>query len=137
MSLLGVTKGTELEKLVDKYLAIETQAVQTYHALAYLAQEKGYTDVAETLEIIAADEARHSGLYSLLNGNVQEDIFGILSFVVNLEKESMVDIKELSKKAQALGLAQAAQEIEAVANDEGHHSELLQTLLKKYAKTNA
>lgn len=134
MSLLGVLKGTELEKHAGQYLEAEMRGVAMYYALAYLANEKGNTVLAKTLEKIANDEARHAGLYSVLNGQVQEDIFTTLAQFATLESNAVVRIQEFAEKVRGLGLEQAAQEIEAAAKDEGRHGVLLEALVKEQAK---
>jgi len=134
MSLLGVLKGTELEKYAGQYLEAEMHGVAMYYALAYLANEKGNTVVAKTLEKIGNDEARHAGLYSVLNGQVQEDIFTTLAQFATLESNAVVRIQEFAEKVRGLGLEQAAQEIEAAAKDEGRHGVLLEALVKEQTK---
>ena len=134
MSLLGVLKGTELEKHAGQYLEAEMRGVVMYYALAYLANEKGNTVVAKTLEKIANDEARHAGLYSVLTGQVQEDIFTTLAQLATLESNAVVKVQEFAEKVRGLGLEQVAQEIEAAAKDEGRHGMLLEALVKERAK---
>ena len=68
MSLVSVTKGTDVEKQIDQIAALESQAVTMYNGMAILAREQGYDDVADRLTAIAADEARHAGLYAVLMG---------------------------------------------------------------------
>ncbi|MBB5337401.1 ferritin family protein [Pectinatus brassicae] len=132
MNLLGVLKGTELEKHVEQSLEAEIRAVGMYHALAYLAKRKGYTEVATTLENIASDEARHAGLYSILNGHVQDDIFTTLTHVAKLESGAVAKIQEFAQAVRGLGLDQAAQEINATGKDEERHGLLLQALVEQY-----
>ena len=134
MSLLGVLKGTELEKHAGQSLEAEMRGVAMYYALAYLANEKGNTVVAKTLEKIANDEARNAGLYSVLNGQVQEDIFTTLAQLATLESNAVVKVQEFAEKVRGLGLEQVAQEIEAAAKDEGRHGVLLEALVKEQAK---
>jgi len=133
MNLLGVLKGTELEKHVDQYLEAEIRAVGMYHALAYLAKKNGYTEVSTTLENIANDEARHAGLYTILNGHVQADLFATLAHVATLESGAVAKIEEFAAAVQGLGLDQAAQEINAAGKDEERHGLLLKAIVEKYA----
>lgn len=134
MSLFGVTKGTKLEKQVDELLAIETRAVGLYHGLAVLAKDKGLTDIAETLLKLADDEARHAGLYAVLNAHVPQDVFAMITPVADIESNSVKDIKAFAQQVRELGLDKAAKEIEIVADDEDRHGQALQELVKKYVK---
>jgi rubrerythrin len=135
MSLFGVTKGTELEKQIDQYLEGETRGVAMYHGLARLARERGLDDVAVVLLKLAADEARHAGLYAVLNGRIPQDIFVILNQVAQLESDAMGKIKDFAHQVRMLGLDDAAKEIEAAAEDEGRHGQVLQELLRKYSNS--
>jgi len=132
MSLLGVLKGTELAKQIDQSMEAELRGVGMYYALAYLANEKGYSEVAKTLEHIANDEARHAGLYSVLNGHVQEDIFATLAQFAQVESNAEARILAFAETVRKLGQEEAALEIEATAKDEGRHGVLLQALVEKH-----
>jgi rubrerythrin len=132
MSIYEVTKGTELEKDIDQFFEAELRGVGMYHALAFLAKEKGLDDVVETLETLAEDEGRHAGLYMVLNGRVPQDIFAVLSQASKIERDSKPKIKEFAQRVRGLGHEKAAEEIEAAAEDEGHHGDVLAYLLKKY-----
>ena len=133
MSLLGVTKGTDLEEQIELYLKAESQGVVMYYGLARLATERGLHDVAEVLLKLAGDEARHAGLYAVLNGHVHQDLFAILSQAAKGEMAAKEPIKALAAKARLLGLNEVAGEIEATAEDEWHHGKVLEELVKKYA----
>ncbi len=130
MSLYGVTKGTKLEKQVDELLGIETRAVGLYYGLAMLAKDKGLNDVADALLKLAGDEARHAGLYTVLNAHVPPDVFAMITRVADIESNSVKHIKAFAQQLRELGLDEAAQEIEIVADDEGRHGQVLQELWK-------
>lgn len=132
MSLLRVLKGTELEKQIDQSLEAELRGVGMYYALALLAREQGHPETAKTLESIANDEARHAGLYSVLNGHVQEDIFAVLAEFAQRESNAEARILAFAENVRELGQEEAAQEIEATARDEGRHGVLLQALVEKH-----
>jgi rubrerythrin len=132
MSLLGITKGTELEEQVEQYLKAESQGTVMYYGLARIAAEKGLDDVAELLLKIAGDEARHAGLYSVLNGHVSQDIFTVLSQVAKAEIAGEERFNAFAQQARLLGLDKAADEIEAAAKDEGRHGIVLEELVKSY-----
>lgn len=134
MSLLGITKGTELEKQVELYLKAESQGVVMYYGLARLATEKGLHDVAEALLKLASDEARHAGLYAVLNGHVPQDLFATLSQAAKGEMAAKEAISALAEQARLLGLDTVASEIEAVAEDEWHHGKVLEEMVKKYTE---
>lgn len=132
MSLLGVLKGTELAKQIDQSMEAELRGVGMYYALALLAREQGHPETAKTLESIANDEARHAGLYSVLNGHVQADIFATLAQFAQLESNAETRIAAFAEAVRKLGQEDAALEIEATAKDEGRHGVLLQALVEKH-----
>jgi hypothetical protein len=47
MSLLGITKGTEIEEEVAHLAELERQGAGMYQALALLAREQGRNDLAK------------------------------------------------------------------------------------------
>ncbi|MGL5750259.1 MAG: hypothetical protein ACRCXT_07020, partial [Paraclostridium sp.] len=128
MSLKGMTKGTELEEIIDNMAKGEAMAATMYFSLACMAREKGLLDVAKGLEKIASDEARHSGLYSFINGNPNEDIFKILENLENEEFKAGDDIVNLADKALELGLKEVADKLREVAKEEIMHGNLLKVL---------
>jgi len=130
MSLYGVTKGTELERQIDKLLELETRAVGLYHGLVRLAKEKGLDDVADALLKLANDEACHAGLFTVLNAHVPPNIFAVLGRVAEAESNAVKDIKALAQNARDLGFDEVAREIEVVANDEARHGQALQELVR-------
>jgi rubrerythrin len=134
MSLYGVTKGTELDKQIDKLLDGETRAVGMYHGLARLAKEQGLNDVADALLRVANDEARHAGLFTVLNAHVPPEIFDVLGPVAEIESNAAKGIKALAQKARDLGFNEVAREIELVAEDEGRHGQALQELVKMHGR---
>ena len=134
MSLYGVTKGTDLEKQVDELFAVETRAVGLYYGLAMLAKDTGLYDVADTLQKLADDEARHAGLYAVLNAHVPQDIFAMIAPVANIETNSAKDLKQFAQQVRELGFDRAAKEIELIANDEYRHGQSLHSLMKTNAK---
>ncbi|MCB2290156.1 rubrerythrin [Clostridium sp. CS001] len=134
MSIFGVIKGTELEKEVDKYWKGEEQGAGMYAALACLAKEKGLDEVYEVLMKVAADEARHAGVYAVLNGHVNEDIFDVLRTMAPLESGGVDKLNQFAKRVRDLGLEDAAKQIEAAALDEGRHGEVLKKLVEKFYK---
>lgn len=134
MSLHGITKDTELKDKIEQYWNLELQGVGIYYTLSRLAKEQGFDDVAQTLIGLGNDEARHAGLYGTLNGKMPVDFFKVLEQAVHGEENGMLEIKKIVESLKGLGLAQAAAEVDAAANDEGHHAQVLKNLLQKYKK---
>lgn len=132
MSLLGITKGTEIETQIAHFAELERQGAGMYQALARLANEQGLEELAENLKALAADEARHAGLYTVLNGDIKPDIFSILRFAAEAELSGEEKIKAFAQKARDIGLNNVAEEIEAAAIEEGRHGVILKELIKKY-----
>lgn len=132
MSLIGLTKGTDLEKKIDEMWKSEAMAAAAYHALAIVAEEKGLSQLSEQLKKIAADEAHHGGLYAALNGHTNENLLETLSSMSNSEISAGEKIKELSKVVSKLGLDEAAQAIKAAGEDECRHGKILKELVEKY-----
>ena len=137
MSILGITKGTKFEEQIGKNAKGEEQGAGMYTALALLAKEKGLDEVSEILSKIAMDEARHAGLYAVLNGNANQDIFTTLSKMAPIESAAAERLSQFAKSVSGLGskeATEAAQQIEAVALDEARHGEILKNLVAKYSK---
>lgn len=133
MSLYGITKGTALEKVVDQYAEAEGRGVGMYCGLALLAKEQGYEEVAEVLLKLAQDEARHAGLYAVLNGRIPQDLFVVLAQIAPRETEAESKIKAYAQQARELGLETAARHIEEAAEDEGNHGKVLNNLVDKFS----
>ena len=133
MSIFGATKDTKLEEQVDKHGKGEEQAAGMYAALSYLAKERGLNEVAEVLFKIATDELRHAGLYAVLNGNTNQDIFGVLKKAAPIEKNAVDQLHQFAKYLRDLGLEEAAKQIDATAMDEGNHGEILVNIIEKFS----
>ncbi|MGL5416830.1 MAG: rubrerythrin [Clostridium sp.] len=132
MKIYGSTKGTELEKTIEELAKGEAMAAGMYFTLAHIAKEQGNHELSEALSKIGSDEARHSGLYSYLNGVMSEDIMSILPMFAKEEESAYPKILELSEKIRSLGLAQSADLVKSAALDEKGHEKLLQVILKKF-----
>ena len=133
MSIFGVTKGTELEEQIDTNGKGEEQGAGMYAALSYLAKERGLDDVSEVLFKIATDELRHAGLYAVLNGKANQDIFDVLKKVAPIEKNAAGKLDQFAKHLRDLGLEEVAKQIDATAMDEGNHGEILVNIIEKYS----
>ena len=132
MSLIGLTKGTDLEEKIAEMWKGEAMGAAAYHALAIVAEDKGLSELAKDLREIATDEARHGGLYAALNGHASENLRDTLLAMSNGELSAGEKIKELSKAASDLGLEDAAKAINAAAEDENRHGKVLKKLVEKY-----
>lgn len=134
MSIYGVTKGTEFEEQADKNGKGEEQGAGMYAGLAYLAKERGLDELSEILLKIAADEMRHAGIYAVLNGNTNEDIFEFLKKIAPAETNAFERLNQFASRVRESGLEDAAKQIEAIAVDERRHGELLTNLVNKESK---
>lgn len=132
MSLHGLTKGTPLEKAIAAVAQAEANGVMMYYALAQLAKEQGLDDVAETLIESANQEAVHAGFYATLNGKYPKDFWALLDTVKKAEIQGEAQVKALADKVRAAGFAEAADQMEIFAKQEGHHGVVIEELQKKH-----
>ena len=132
MSNWGVTKGTEFEKAIEDLSKGEISGASMYSSLAYLAKERGLDEVSEKLMNIAVDELRHAGLYAVLNGQVDDAIFGMLEKMAPVERGGVEKLQQFAKSLRAVGLESVSEQIELVAFDEGCHGETLEKLIKDF-----
>ena len=134
MSIYGVTKGTKFEEQVDRNMKGEEQGAGMYAGLAYLAKERGLDEIAEVLLKISLDEARHAGLYAVLNGHSNKNIFEVIKKYAPGEKNAFKMLNQFASNVRDIGLDDAANNIENIASDELRHSELLSDLIDKASK---
>lgn len=132
MSLIGLTKGTDLEKQIDEMWKAEAIGAATYQAFAIVAKEKGLSELSDELKKLSADEAHHGGLYATLNGHTNENLREALSAMSTGETSAGEKIKEFSKIVSGLGFEEAAKAIEAAGEDECRHGRVLKELIEKY-----
>ena len=132
MSLHGLTKGTSLEKTAETLALGEAHGVMMYYALARLAKEQGHGDIAADFIEAANQEAVHAGFYATLNGKYPKDFWGMVRGLMAAETGGEANLARLAEKFRAAGLAEAADEIEVFARQEGHHGELLKKILEKH-----
>ena len=129
---LGLTKGTELEKVVNGQFQGETNETGLYLAMARQAQREGYGEIAEVLKRIAWEEAEHAARFAELNGKISE------STKENIEK--MLDgeqgANKMKRKAAVDGgdhdLDAANDFFNESAKDEARHAAMLKGLLDRY-----
>lgn len=80
---IGVSKGTEMEEVVEKNFNGEFAEVGMYLAIARLAQRDGFPEVAEVLKSIAWEEAEHAAMFAEING--------VIKPTLNENLETMLD----------------------------------------------
>ena len=131
-SFHGLTKGTELEPTIKTVMQAEANGTMMYYALARLAKEQGFDDIAQTFIESANQEAVHAGFYATLNGKYPKDFWKLAETVMKAEYTGEKQVKDLAEKVRAAGFAAAADEMEIFAKQERHHGEVLEEIIKKY-----
>ncbi|RGS74819.1 rubrerythrin family protein [Mitsuokella sp. AF21-1AC] len=134
MSLNGIMKGTELEDVMKSLMQGEANGVMMYYALAQLAREQGFEDAAESFIEAANEEAVHAGFYAVLSGKYPSDFWGLVRGIQKAETNGEAQIKALADQVRAAGHAEAADQMDVFARQEGGHGVRLQKLLDKYQK---
>jgi rubrerythrin len=132
MSLHNIAKGTPLEKISEMLAMGEAKGTMMYYALARLAKEQGLDDVAEEFIEAANQEAVHAGFYATTVGMYPKDFWNIVRGTMAAEYGGEKTIKGFADKFRAAGFAEAADEMEIFAKQEGHHGEKLKKILEKY-----
>lgn len=133
ISVFGLTKGTELEPIMAAMSQGEANGVMMYYALARLAKEQGFSEVADKFIEAANQEAVHAGFYAVLNGKYPKNFWRLVAGIQKAEIKGESSVKELADKVRALGFDVAADEMEIFAKQEGHHGVILGEILAKYA----
>ena len=131
MSLHGITKGTKLEQMVQMMAQAEANGTMMYYALARLANEQGLTDAAKTFIEAANQEAVHAGFYAVLNGKYPKDFWDLVRGLQKAEEAGEKSVRAFADKVRAEGFAEAADEMEIFAKQEGHHGVILKELMEK------
>lgn len=132
MSIYGQTKGTELEAMAKTMMQGEANGTMMYYALARLAKEQGYEDLVPLFIEAANQEAVHAGFYAVLNGKYPQDFWGLVKTLQKAETNGEAQVKAMADKVRAAGFAEAADEMEVFAKQEGHHGELMAEILARY-----
>lgn len=132
MSIYGLAKGTQFEQMVKKIAQAEANGVMMYYALARLAKEQGYEDIAPLFVEAGNQEAEHAGFYSLMAGRYPQDFWGLIRTLEKAERCGEHQIKALADQVRAAGMAEAADIMEEFAKQEGHHGEVMASILAKY-----
>lgn len=134
MSLNGIMKGTELENVMKSLMQGEANGVMMYYALAQLAREQGLEDVADGFIEAANEEAVHAGFYAVLSGKYPSDFWGLVRGIQKAEENGEAQIQALADQVRAAGHAEAADQMEVFARQEGGHGVRMQAMLDKYQK---
>ena len=129
---IGVTKGTELEEIVEKEFKGETMEIGLYLAIARQAEREGYPEIANVLRKIAMEEAYHAARYAELNGMIKESLKENLEKMLEGEIKSNVHKREIALKAKELGIDEAHDMWDEASRDEHRHAEMLRGLLKRF-----
>ncbi len=132
MSIYGLAKGTELAPMMKKIAQAEANGTMMYYALARLAKEQGYEDIAPLLIEAGNQEAEHAGFYSLMFGRYPQDFWGLIRTLEKAERGGEQMIKGLADQVRAAGMAEAADIMEVFAKQEGHHGDLMASILAKH-----
>lgn len=133
--LYGLTKGTDLEKMIKAVATAEANGTKMYYALARIVREQGQPqELADTLEKMADQESNHAGFYAMLNAEVKDDIFAVLEQVKKAEYGAEKTLLPLAEKLRQLGSEDAAKQVEEFTKQETHHGEMIDEIFKKYKK---
>lgn len=134
--VMGVTKGTPLEKQMSIIADAEVRGTKQYYALARAAREQGLPEeIAVKLEEMADQESNHAGFYALLNAETPLDVFAAMRKAAKPEYNAGIVLQPVADKACApWGLRKPAQTVETFIVQERHHGEMLDELLRKYDK---
>ncbi|PJI08389.1 MULTISPECIES: ferritin family protein [Clostridium] len=134
VNFIGQTKNSEIEELIGRGFKGESGAVGIYYGLALVCREKGLDDIAEGLEKIASDEARHAGMYAVLNGMISDDVIAQINKFFKVEANELKNVTALAEKAGELGLKDAKEMIAKSYFDEENHVKILKELFEKHSK---
>lgn len=131
---IGVAKDTEVLAEVEDEFKDETHEVGVYLAMARQAEREGLPEVAQLLEKIALEEARHAARYAELAGKISNSTKENIEKRLKDEIESNKGKKEVAKKAKELGLDEIHDVFDEFSRDEARHARALKGLLDRYFK---
>lgn len=133
-TVLGETKGTELERSVKQTFTGETKEAGLYIAIARQAQRQGYADIAEILKVLALEEIDHAATCAELNGMITDDCFQDIKQMLDGEVFANNAKRSDALKADNFKIESAREFFNLASKDEGRHARILEGLLKKYNK---
>ena len=131
---IGVTKGTELEKIGQANFEGECKEVGLYLAMARQAQREGLPEVAEVLIRIAMEEAQHAAHFAEMNGLISENLKENIEMMLKGECMANKEKKEAATKAKELGIDPAHDFFDESSRDEARHAKMLKGILERYFK---
>ena len=137
MSLHGLTKGTELEPIIKNLMTAEANGTMMYYALARLAKEQGFDDIAKIFIESANQEAVHAGFYATLNGKYPKDFWKLAETIMKAEYNGKKQVMEIAEKVRAAGFIEAADQMKIFADQEYHHGDVIKEILDKYKPAKA
>jgi rubrerythrin len=129
---LGVSKGTEMEEVVEKNFNGECAEVGMYLAIARLAQRDGFPEVAEVLKSIAWEEAEHAAMFAEINGVIKPNLRENLEMMLEGETAANKEKKEAAAKAEELDVDPAHHLFDKSSRDEARHAWMLKGILERY-----
>ena len=138
MSILGQTKGTEIEKQIAQLASGEAVGGAMYYALAKIAKEQfGLVEVAKEFIELGNQETNHGAFYALLNGRYPYDEKTFWDMVRGLSKAEFKgedNINHLADKLAAIGVdKEGVDQVREFAHQEKHHGEVTKAIIEKYA----
>lgn len=131
-NVIGETKDTKLERIVNQNFKGETTEAGLYLAMARLAQREGYPEIAEILKTIAWEEAEHAARFAELNGMIQESLLENIKEMLEGETFANKGKYEAAQMAEELGLHTARDYFNESAKDEARHARILEGILHRY-----
>ena len=129
---VGVTNGTDLEKVVSNNITGETQEVAIYLAMARQASTEGYGELGEVFKRLAFEEAEHAARFAEMNGFIKPTLSENIDMMLEGELAANVEKREASEKAQEAGNEDAADFFRESSKDEGRHSRILEGIKERY-----
>jgi rubrerythrin len=131
-NVLGIAKGTPVEKAVEANFRGETTEVGLYLAMARQAQREGYPEIAGVLESIALDEAWHAARFAELNGKISASTEKNIESMLGGEEGANKGKREAALKAEEAGVGEAHDLFNESSRDEARHARALKGLLRRY-----
>lgn len=116
---------------VDQEIKGETWEVIQYLAMALKADNEGKTEVAQTLQSIAMDEAGHGSRFKYMADKIG-DLKSEIEKMLAGEKAAYDGKHEGMRVADAEGKKEMASFLDTAAHDEARHAAMLQNLLERY-----
>lgn len=133
MSIYGMTKDTKLAPMMKMMAQGEAKGVMMYYALARIASEQGMNqEIVNTFIEAGNQEAKHAGFYAAINGDYPQDFWTLVYGLAKAEAKGEGSVQALADKVRGAGFEAAADDMEAFAQEEGHHGVILGRILSKY-----